>query len=75
MVKLSDWLVAVRAVGTPESVTINVKVYVPAHDAFGVPVSELPDAEFTIDRQDGSAPLASVHVYGAIPPVTVRVAE
>jgi hypothetical protein len=36
---------------------------------------DVPDAEVTILRHDGNVPLARVHVYGAMPPVTVRVAE
>jgi hypothetical protein len=76
MVRLSAGVVAVSGVGVPESVTRKVRsLYVPAQAAVGVPVIDVPDAEVTIFRHDGNVPLARVHVYGEMPPVTVRVAE
>jgi hypothetical protein len=57
MVRLS-FSVAVRAVGLPESLTIKVRLEVPAQEAVGVP--DMTPAE-VIARHDGSVPLERVH--------------
>ena len=76
MVKVTAAVVAVIAVGVPESVTWKARLLkVPAQDAVSVPDIVAPDAEFVIVRHVGSVPLLSAHVYGGIPPVPVSVTE
>jgi len=64
-------LVAVRAVGVVESVTVTVKSEVPA--AVGVPV--MIPVESSRLKPAGSVPVVTDHVYGVTPPEAARVCE
>jgi hypothetical protein len=72
MVRPSAALGALRAVAVPESVTLKVRLVVPAQEAFGVP--EITPAEVIV-RQAGNVPLVMLHVYGAMPPEAARACE
>ena len=65
-------LTLTAAAGLAESVTLKVSA-VPALCTVGVPVMA-PVAAFSC-RPAGKAPLVSVQVYGATPPVAVSVAS
>ena len=55
-------VVAVSALGVPESVTLNTRsLNVPAQDAVSVPPNEAPEADCVMVRQLGSVPLTRVH--------------
>ena len=63
-------LVVVCGTGVPESVTRTVKLEVPG--VVGVP--EMTPLLLSVNPV-GSAPLASDHAYGLVPPLAARLAE
>jgi hypothetical protein len=62
---------AVSGTGVVESVTVKVKLNVPA--VVGVP--EMVPVELSMVSPGGSDPLAIDQLYGGVPPVTATVAE
>lgn len=64
--------VAVSGVVFPESVTWKVKFVVPTLDSYGEPEMSPEPEKFMLN---GTVPLITFHVYGAIPPLALSVCE
>ena len=62
-------VVVAVAAGEAESVTVTLKLTVPA--VVGVPV--ITPVALSVNPAGSALPVASAHVYGALPPLATRV--